>query len=36
LKNSIFCQNSKNLEDRKCLPKWRKSFVGHPSAILFL
>jgi hypothetical protein len=31
-----FPQNSKNLGDRKCLGKLRKSFVGHPDAILFL
>jgi hypothetical protein len=31
-----FSQNSENLGDRKCLGKPRKSFVGHPSAILFL
>jgi hypothetical protein len=31
-----FSQNSQNLGDRKCLGKLRKSFVGHPSAILFL
>jgi hypothetical protein len=30
-----FPQNSKNLRDRKCLPEPRKSFVGHPDAILF-
>jgi hypothetical protein len=29
-------QNSQNLGDRKCLGKLRKSFVGHPDAILFL
>jgi hypothetical protein len=28
-------QNSKNLGDRKCLGKLRKSFVGHPDTILF-
>jgi hypothetical protein len=31
-----FCQNSRNLGHRKCLPKRRSSFVGHPSAVLFL
>src|ERR1035437_6098561 len=31
-----FPQNSKQLGDRKCLGKPRKSFVGHPNAILFL
>src|ERR1035437_2104179 len=31
-----FLQNSRNLGDRKCLGKSRKSFVGHPDAILFL
>jgi len=32
-----FLQNSRNLGDRKCLlGKPRKSFVGHPNAILFL
>src|ERR1035437_4461560 len=31
-----FSQNSRNLGDRKCLGKPRKSFVGHPNAILFL
>jgi hypothetical protein len=31
-----FLQNSRNLGDRKCLGKLRKSFVGHPDAILFL
>jgi|SRR5436190_18496950 len=31
-----FPQNSENLGDRKCLGKSRKSFVGHPDAILFL
>ena len=31
-----FPQNSQNLGDRKCLGKLRKSFVGHPDAILFL
>jgi hypothetical protein len=31
-----FLQNSQNLGDRKCLGKLRKSFVGHPDAILFL
>jgi hypothetical protein len=31
-----FPQNSENLGDRKCLEKPRKSFVEHPSAILFL
>jgi hypothetical protein len=31
-----FSQNSQNLRDRKCLGKLRKSFVGHPDAILFL
>jgi|ERR1039457_1090053 hypothetical protein len=31
-----FPQNSPNLGDRKCLGKLRKSFVGHPDAILFL
>jgi hypothetical protein len=30
-----FLQNSRNLGDRKCLERPRKSFVGHPSAILF-
>jgi hypothetical protein len=30
-----FLQNSKNLGDRKCLGKLRKSFVGHPDTILF-
>jgi hypothetical protein len=30
-----FLQNSRNLGDRKCLGKSRKSFVGHPDAILF-
>jgi hypothetical protein len=30
-----FLQNSKNLGDRKCLGKLRKSFVGHPDKILF-
>jgi hypothetical protein len=29
-----FPQNSKQLGDRKCLGKLRKSFVGHPDAIL--
>jgi hypothetical protein len=31
-----FLQNSRNLGDRKCLERPRKSFVGHPGAILFL
>jgi hypothetical protein len=31
-----FPQNSENLGDTKCLGKPRKSFLGHPSAILFL
>jgi hypothetical protein len=31
-----FPQNNENLGDRKCLEKLKKSFVGHPSAILFL
>jgi hypothetical protein len=31
-----FRQNSENLGDRKCLGKLRKSFIGHPDAILFL
>src|SRR6267143_7000237 len=31
-----FPQNSRNLGDGKCLGKLRKSFVGHPDAILFL
>src|ERR1035437_1333329 len=31
-----FLQNSRNLGDRKCLGKPRKSFVGLPNAILFL
>jgi hypothetical protein len=31
-----FSQNSRKLGDRKCLGKLRKSFVGHPDAILFL
>jgi hypothetical protein len=30
-----FLQSSKNLGDRKCLGKPRKSFVGHPDTILF-
>ena len=30
-----FLQNSKNLGDRKCLGKLRKSFVEHPDTILF-
>jgi hypothetical protein len=30
-----FSRNSENLGDRKCLGKPRKSFLGHPSAILF-
>jgi hypothetical protein len=30
-----FLQTSKNLGDRKCLGKLRKSFVGHPDTILF-
>src|SRR6266481_10050082 len=30
-----FLQNSKNLGDRKCLGKLRKSLVGHPDTILF-
>src|ERR1019366_1167045 len=30
-----FRQNSEKLGDRKCLGKPRKSFVGHPDAILF-
>jgi hypothetical protein len=30
-----FLQNSKNLGDRKCLGKLRKSSVGHPDTILF-
>jgi hypothetical protein len=30
-----FSQNSENLGDRKCLGKPRKSFLGHPNAILF-
>jgi hypothetical protein len=30
-----FLQSSKNLGDRKCLGKLRKSFVGHPDTILF-
>jgi hypothetical protein len=36
LKNPHFPQNSRNCGDRKCLGKIRKSFVGHPGAILFL
>jgi hypothetical protein len=35
LKKSSFLPNSRNLGDRKCLEKLRKSFVGHPDAILF-
>jgi hypothetical protein len=31
-----FPQNSEILGDGKCLEKPRKSFVGHPDAILFL
>src|ERR1039457_4038479 len=31
-----FPQNNQNLGDRKCPGKPRKSFVGHPDAILFL
>jgi hypothetical protein len=31
-----FPQNNEKMGDRKCLRKWRSSFVGHPSAILFL
>src|ERR1019366_8822288 len=31
-----FRQNSRNLEDRKCLGKPRTSLIGHPEAILFL
>jgi len=30
-----FPQNNEKLGDRKCLGKSRKSFVGHPNAILF-
>jgi hypothetical protein len=30
-----FPQNNEKLGDRKCLGKRRKSFVGHPDAILF-
>jgi hypothetical protein len=30
-----FPQNKQNLGDRKCLGKLRKSFAGHPDAILF-
>jgi hypothetical protein len=31
-----FLRNSQNLGDIKCSEKLRKSFVGHPNAILFL
>jgi hypothetical protein len=31
-----FSQNNEDLGNRKCLGKPRKSFVGHPNAILFL
>jgi hypothetical protein len=31
-----FPRNGKILGDRKCLGKRRSSFVGHPSAVLFL
>jgi hypothetical protein len=30
-----FSRNSENLEDRKCLAKLRKSFVGLPNAKFF-
>jgi hypothetical protein len=30
-----FYQNNEDLGNRKCLGKPRKSFVGHPNAILF-
>jgi hypothetical protein len=30
-----FSQNNEDLGNRKCLGKPRKSFVGHPNAILF-
>jgi hypothetical protein len=31
----LFSQNSRNLGDRKCSPKWRSSFVGLPIAKFF-
>ena len=36
LKKSGFLPNSQNLGDTKCLENQKKSFVEHPSAILFL
>src|SRR5580704_3989207 len=29
-------QKLPKLGDRKCIPRWRKSFIGHPSASRFL
>jgi hypothetical protein len=31
----VFCTNSLNYGDRKCLPGRNKSFVGHPGAMNF-
>jgi len=35
LKKSIFLKTNEDLGDIRCLGKPRKSFVGHPNAILF-
>jgi hypothetical protein len=36
LKKSLQWQKLPKLGDRKCIPRWRKSFIGHPSASRFL
>jgi hypothetical protein len=35
LKKSLQWQKLPKLGDQKCIPRWRKSFIGHPSASSF-
>ena len=36
LKKSLQCQKLPKLGDQKCIPRWRTSFIEHPSASSFL
>jgi hypothetical protein len=36
LKKSLQWQKLPKFGDQKCIPTWRKSFIGHPSASSFL
>jgi len=35
LKKSRLVQKLPKLGDQKCIPRWRKSFIGHPSVSSF-